>query len=306
MNTEALRAFVLVAELGRFQDAATDLGITQQAVSKRVAVLEELLGVPLFTRGPRGADLTVDGQAFLPHARAVLLAVQSALDSVQPGRRALRVDVLGRRLASAGLVIEFHERCPDLEIDLIAQGAGALQAFSALLGGTIDAAFCCVRDQVPELIEHRHVYDEPLDLLVGPRHPLAAARTIELADLADHRVWVPGIVAGSEWGAYYESLAGAYGIDIDPAGPNFGIEHVLDTIADSATLATFVGARTRIAWPTRHELARVLLRAPTPVYPWSLAWHTVNRHPGLAALRDHLGERSAPEPGTWVPAWAYG
>jgi hypothetical protein len=77
-------------------------------------------------------------------------------------------------------------------------------------------------------------------------------------------------------------------------------------LADSATLTTFVGARTRISWPTRHELKRIPIRRPTPVYPWSLAWHTVNRHPGLEELRDHLREASTPDPGseTWTPGWA--
>jgi DNA-binding transcriptional LysR family regulator len=45
------------------QQAADDLSITQQAVSKRVAALEKDLGVRLFTRTARGARLTVDGQA---------------------------------------------------------------------------------------------------------------------------------------------------------------------------------------------------------------------------------------------------
>jgi hypothetical protein len=127
-----------------------------------------------------------------------------------------------------------------------------------------------------------------------------------LTDLRDHRVWVPGIVAGSEWGSFYEAMAEAFHICVDPAGPNFGIEHLLDTITDSTTLATFVGARTRVAWPTRHELKRIPIRRPTPVYPWPFAWHTVNRHPDLKELRDHLRQVSTPEPGseTWTPSWA--
>jgi DNA-binding transcriptional LysR family regulator len=204
---------------------------------------------------------------------------------------------------------DFHRRHPDVEIDVLGLG-GARSAFDALLSGSIDATFCCISDAsaLPSAISHLRVYDEPLDLIVGPRHPLTTTRSIQLSDLKDHRVWVPGIVAGSEWGTYYEAMAVAFGIRIDPTGPNFGIEHVLDTIADSSTLSTFIGARTRIAWPTLHELKRIPIRRPTPVYPWSLAWHTVNRHPGLEELRDHLREVSAPDSGseTWTPDWARG
>ncbi|MEV5754188.1 LysR family transcriptional regulator [Actinoallomurus sp. NPDC052308] len=307
MNIEAVRAFVLIAEHGRFQDAAAELRVTQQAVSKRIAALERFLGVPLFTRGGHGAELTVDGRAFLPHAKAVLLAVRGAVESVQPDRRALRVDVLRRRLVSADLVLDFHRRHPEVEIDLVDLG-GAQAAFDALLDGSIDAAFCCVRDAsaLPAVISHRRVHDEPLELLVGPRHPLATAREIRLVDLAAYRVWVPGIVVGTEWGDYYEAMAEDFRIGIDATGPDFGMEHLLDTITDSATLTTFIGPRMRIAWPQRHELRRIPIRRPTPIYPWSLAWHSVNRHPALGTLRDHLPETAAPTsgPDAWLPKWA--
>lgn len=69
MDLIAVRTFVAVAEAGQFQVAAAGLAITQQAVSKRVAALERDLKVALLTRTPRGSRLTIDGQAFLPHAR---------------------------------------------------------------------------------------------------------------------------------------------------------------------------------------------------------------------------------------------
>ncbi|MGW1270668.1 LysR family transcriptional regulator, partial [Streptomyces sp. NPDC002491] len=79
MDLEAVRTFVAVAESGQFQKSAADLSITQQAVSKRIAALERTLGVRLFTRAPRGAELTIDGQAFLPQARELLRVAERAL-----------------------------------------------------------------------------------------------------------------------------------------------------------------------------------------------------------------------------------
>lgn len=113
MDLTAVRTFVTVAHVGQFQDAAADLSITQQAVSKRVAALEKDLGVRLFTRTARGAQLTIDGQAFLPHARALLQAEELAMNSVRPGRRALRVDVINPRIAPSALVRDFHRAHPD-------------------------------------------------------------------------------------------------------------------------------------------------------------------------------------------------
>ncbi|WP_225992417.1 hypothetical protein [Actinomadura montaniterrae] len=84
----------------------------------------------------------------------------------------------------------------------------------------------------------------------------------------------------------------------------FGLEPLLDAIADSAALATFVGDRTRLVWPADHGLRRIPVHDPTPVYPHSLIWHRDNPHPALTALRAHLGSPPA-APGTWTPPWAH-
>src|SRR5437016_1517812 len=138
MNVEAVRAFVTVAEEGQFQLAAAYLGISQQAVSKRLAALESDLGVRLFTRTAGGTQLTIDGQALLPHARQLLLVEQRAVDSVRPGRRALRVDVLGHRTASSAVLHDFHRVHPDVELDILTIVDSAQAAFAALQSGTID------------------------------------------------------------------------------------------------------------------------------------------------------------------------
>ena len=62
MDLDAVRTYVAVADAGQFRQAAADLSITQQAVSRRIAALEKDLGVRLFTRTVRGAQLTIDGQ----------------------------------------------------------------------------------------------------------------------------------------------------------------------------------------------------------------------------------------------------
>jgi DNA-binding transcriptional LysR family regulator len=143
VHLDAVRTFVTIADTGQFQKAATDLSLTQQAVSKRVAALEKDLGVRLFTRTPRGAELTIDGQAFLPHARELLRAEDRALASVRPGRRALRVDVIGRRVSTAGLLRDFHRAHPETELDVVTL-FDAAEAVAAVRSGTIDATFRAV------------------------------------------------------------------------------------------------------------------------------------------------------------------
>ncbi|NUR28209.1 MAG: LysR family transcriptional regulator [Catenulispora sp.] len=305
MDLEAVRTFVAVADAGRFQDAAAELAVTQQAVSKRMAALEKELAVRLFTRSARGAQLTIDGQAFLPHARALLQAEERALASVRPGTRALRVDVITMRSAPGVLLRGFHDAHPDVELDVVTL-SDADTAIAAVEAGTIDATFRYIAGgrRLPSGLEYVRVFDEPLDVLVGPRHALADARSVTPAQLAGHRIWIPGIVPGAEWAVYYEQLASAFGLSIDGIGPNFGTDHLMDVIADASDVATFLGEKTRLAWPTGHDLRRIPLRRPTPAYPHSLVWRSDDRHPGLGALRGHLGTGAlgVGDAGLWTPS----
>ncbi|MFE6198293.1 LysR family transcriptional regulator [Streptomyces sp. NPDC057838] len=308
MDLNAVRAFVAVADAGQFQKAAVDLALTQQAVSKRIAALEKDLGVRLFVRTPRGAELTIDGQALLPHARVLLGAEERAVAAVRPGGRALRVDVVGRRVATGGLVRDFHRARPRIALDVVTLfDVGT--AVTAVHDGAVDATFRAVTmpgHRLPDGVEALPVLDEPLSLCVGPGHAFARADSVTPAQLAGHRIWMPGNVPGTEWHAYYEAFADAFGPAVDTIGPNFGLEALLDTIAGSPAVATILSERTPHVWPVGHDLRLVPLTDPTPVYPHSLLWRADNPHPGLAALRDYLtATRPRPPEGElWRPSWA--
>ncbi|MGW7238168.1 LysR family transcriptional regulator [Streptomyces sp. NPDC054804] len=307
MDLRAVRTFVAVADSGQFQEAAAVLAVTQQAVSKRIAALEKELGVRLFSRTPRGADLTVDGRTFLPHARELLLAEERATASVRSARRPLRVDVVGARLAPATLLRGFHEAHPEIALDVVTL-FDVDSALTALRSGAIDASFRAVAmpgRPLPRGVEAARVYDEPVQLLTGPGHALAGRRSVSPGELAGHRIWMPGIVDGTEWAAYYASLAAEFGLTIDSSGPNFS-GAVQDALAGSDTLATLVSEGTRLVWPEGHDLRRVPLADPTPVYPHSLLWTGANPHPALVALRARLTDARPPRPATrtWVPGWA--
>ena len=63
-STSALAAFESVARLGSFSAAASELSLTQSAVSRQVAQLEDQLGVRLFERNGRGVFLTPEGRSY--------------------------------------------------------------------------------------------------------------------------------------------------------------------------------------------------------------------------------------------------
>jgi DNA-binding transcriptional LysR family regulator len=309
VNIEAVRAFVAVAEEGQFQYAATRLGVSQQAVSKRVAALETELGTALFRRTPAGAALTQDGRTFLPHASAVLAAVREARAAVQPGTRPLRVDVLARGTGAVDLLRGFCEGNPSVAVEMII-GGGAASTVRSLLAGEIDAGYAYLRDVAGELdpaLARTYAFLEPAHVIAGVRHPLARSREVRPQDLARYRAWVPGIVAGSEWETFYQDFAAAFGLDVDPTGYAVGSESVFDAVAASRSLVTLVGARSRVGWPGGLGLVRLPVVDPVPAYPWSLIWRADTAHQGALRLVEHVTrsfEPPAASAAVWLPRQA--
>jgi DNA-binding transcriptional LysR family regulator len=309
VDTEALRSFVRAAELGQLQHAADELGVTQQAVSKRIATLERELAVRLFTRTARGVELTLDGQAFLPHARSIVSGVERAVAAVRPGSRALRIDVLGLRSAQAVVLHDYWRSHPGTDLDVVTLRVNDPRlAAAAVEAGDVDASFRTVTDpaRLPRGLRMIHAFDSPSELLVGPRHPLASARRVTPAQLRGHRIWVPGIAPKSEWSEFYDQLATEFDLRVDAAGPNFGDEVLLDTLADSADVATLVGSRDRYIWPTNHDLRRIPVVDPVIAYPLALILPGTGPHPGLRAVITHLESLPRVAEPAWRPAWWVG
>jgi DNA-binding transcriptional LysR family regulator len=298
MDLEAVRTFVAVADAEQFQAAADNLRLTQQAVSKRVAKLERELGVSLLDRTTRRARLSIDGQIFLPHARDLLKAASRAEGSVQKENRAFRVDVLNTRTAPATELRRFHRLQPKIALDVVTlPDADTAAAITAVLDGTIDATFRALTAstiRIPTLIRSERVIEDRHQLLVGPRHPLADSTTVTLADLRPFRIWMPGMRANTEWGDYYAELSNEFGLHIDTMGPSFGVDSLLDELAESASLSTLVGEGSRYLWPESYDLRRIPIIDPTPVYPHSILWRADNRHPFLTAFLDYMRERHRP------------
>ncbi|MFI0370562.1 LysR family transcriptional regulator [Actinomadura sp. 1N219] len=301
LDLAAVRAFVAITEDRYFSEAAARLGISQQAISKRIAKLESVLGVPLFARRHGGAELTSDGAAFLTHARVLVNTADQAVELLRSRRRALRVDVLDTRVAPIDLIRAFHETVPDVNIEIITSD-GLRSARDALARGSVDAAFCRVGGTPGEELVCLPAHLEPAHLLVGRDHPLAGLRQVEIARLAGRTVWMPGNVTGSEWAEYHDLLSSEFGFRIDTTGPNFGYEHFVSKIASGERATSIVGENVRIPW--HPDTVRIPLVDPVPLYPWSMLHHRRNHHPALALLAQHIIGRHRPfDPRhQWLPA----
>jgi DNA-binding transcriptional LysR family regulator len=87
VSLSQIRYFVAVAEEGNVGRAAQHLHVAQPPLSRQIRALEDEIGTQLFRRTPRGMTLLPPGRVFLDHARAILAAVDRAVDAArsEPG-----------------------------------------------------------------------------------------------------------------------------------------------------------------------------------------------------------------------------
>lgn len=301
LDLGSVRAFVAVAESRHFGEAAARLGITQQAVSKRIARLESTVGAVLLSRLRAGTGLSRAGEVFLPRARA-LLAAADAATAVLTGRdRPLRVDVLDTRLATADLLRDFHEAADGPDIDVVTSN-GLRAARAALEDGSVDAAFARVTGSpAGDGLASTPAHLERAQVLVSAGHVLSGRDEVGMAELAGATAWMPGNAPDSEWAAFWDEVSAAFDLRIDSTGPNFGYEHFVDRIVADADLIGFVGEQCRL--PEHPGVTRLAIGPTCPAYPWSLLWRPDGGHALLPDLVGHVraGFRATPKAGLWLP-----
>jgi DNA-binding transcriptional LysR family regulator len=119
-----LAFFTLLARKGSLSAAARELDITPPAVTKRLAQLEQRLGVRLVNRTTRTLSLTAEGELYLAHASRILADIREMEEQVASSRDApkglLRVNAtLGfGRTVIAPLISSFARHYPDVEVQL--------------------------------------------------------------------------------------------------------------------------------------------------------------------------------------------
>ena len=82
LETKRLRYIVEVSKSGSITTAAETLSITQSALSQNIAEVEDVLGVRLFNRLPRGVLLTEAGEIFVARAKSILYEVDELFTDV--------------------------------------------------------------------------------------------------------------------------------------------------------------------------------------------------------------------------------
>ena len=196
MDLATLNAFIAIAELGSFSEAAERLHLTQPAVSKRIASLEQQLNVRLFDRLGREVSLTEAGRALLPRAYQIL----NVLDDTRRALTNLNGEISGRLTLATSHHIGLHRLPPLLraftrahpQVALDIQFLDSEVAYEEVLHGRAELAEITLAPETREPVHAVAVWDDPLDFVAAPEHPLARSKAISLADVAHHPAVFPG------------------------------------------------------------------------------------------------------------------
>ncbi|MGA5895184.1 LysR family transcriptional regulator [Streptomyces venetus] len=184
-----LHAFVVLAEELHFGHAAARLGIAQPPLSQQIRRLEDKVGHALFTREPGRVTLTPAGRELLPAARRALtdladgLATARAVGSGRAGRLRIGFAASLALTILPGLLRAFRQRFPGVHLDI--REMTTAPQIAALHDKTIDIGLLREPPASEAELGFRTVLSEPFVVVLPAAHPLAAQRTVQLAQLAD-------------------------------------------------------------------------------------------------------------------------
>ncbi|MEO1110987.1 MAG: LysR family transcriptional regulator [Pseudomonadota bacterium] len=181
------RALALIRSLGSVSEAARHLGVSQPAVSKGIAQLENSLGTPLLRRAGRPLGLTEEGIAVADYAQRADLLQNQVLTRLEDARSNRTGTVrLGSFGSSAsfqilpGTLSDFAQVCPGISVEILEFPDADLE--QALEDGIVDLAIMSLPDN--DRLEIASVASDWLVGLVADNHPLAGFEPVTPTQMA--------------------------------------------------------------------------------------------------------------------------
>lgn len=283
-----LRYFLAVAETGSTLAAGKKLKVSQTTAARRIAALEEALGLTLFERRQAGYALTPAGEALVERARAVEASAAHFTDAAAAAAR----DVSGTvRLTTsdiyavtlmAPLLRDLHDAHPAIRIELVTSDYPL-----DLAAGEAEVALrASVMPQGGGLVVRR-IGPDPWTLYCSRDYAARHVRPRTAEDLRNH----PIIGGGGEkiWPVYRAWLErhGLEGAVVMEHGSATGLLAAVRAGAGMAVLPSFVADRepelVQVLPPMKHDDLAL----------WLITHERLRRTPRVRAVLDFLGDRLA-------------
>jgi DNA-binding transcriptional LysR family regulator len=191
MELRHLRYFTAVVQWKGYREASRRMHVAQPAISQTVADLEEELGLKLFSREKRVAQLTPEGEIFYREALRTLAQAELAVDTAKRAAKGevgrLSIGFLGSATYAflPELVRTFKAQYPGVKLTL--QELTPLQQEAAFDKGQIDIGFTRpLTAEQSKVFASRCLYRDPM-MVVLPRSREIKTKRVRLPDLAQER-----------------------------------------------------------------------------------------------------------------------
>lgn len=204
-----LHYFLVLTDCLNFRRAADQLGMTQPALSRAIAQLEDELGVALFERNNRHVLLTEAGEVFRDGCRQSLGSLEQAVSRTrktangEAGTLSIGYTDIAISGRLPGIVRSFRSTHPDVAVGL-RQACTEVQ-YDLLRSGEIDVGFVTGPVDCPDF-EGEAVQGDHFVAILPTQHRLAGQRSIAIADLADE----PFVLGTEDKWFYYHKLLYGY------------------------------------------------------------------------------------------------
>jgi LysR family hydrogen peroxide-inducible transcriptional activator len=184
VDLDQLKYFVKVAEVGNFTHAANAISISQPALSRSIARLEEELGQPVFERQTRKVVLTDAGRILLGRASQILSQVEDLKNEIHDDGVTGRVRIAAIPTIAPyflpGFLSEFNEAFPAATVVMQEDTTDPL--LKSLSAGEIDVAVLSNPIEA-RYLDVEKLFEEELYLVVSALNPLCQKKRIQVTDL---------------------------------------------------------------------------------------------------------------------------
>lgn len=196
MELHQLRCFVTAANELHFGRAAQRLDMLPSALGRHIKMLEQELGVSLFSRTTRSVSLTEDGATLLRQARALLQQAEAIAQGFRERRhvasaRRFRIGAIDSAAAGLmpALLHDLGAAHPDISVQLVEEKT--VRLLPKILSGALDLAFVRPPERIDARLEFLPLLQESAVVAVAQKHRLAQRKALRIADIAEEPLIVP-------------------------------------------------------------------------------------------------------------------
>jgi LysR family transcriptional regulator, nitrogen assimilation regulatory protein len=193
MDSRLIEYFLRVAELGSINKAATDLRLSQPALSRHIALLEHQVRAKLFTRTQGGVTLTDAGTLLLERARPILRQLTKLVDEVgdrAAGQLSLGVAPSWQHMFTSAYIAQLVDKFPGVSLRIHEGASHELR--EVMHSGMLDLAIVPFEGSPPQGYVHTPLVREPLILVAKKDTELQPDRPVPLSRLEDLKLALPG------------------------------------------------------------------------------------------------------------------